>query len=91
MTPNATLTRGSALHCDCNVRWLKDWLLERVLDDITCATPPRLTGVMVTKLEARDFVCGKLLNLTSGVGEIQQQRNNFSFRNIIHKWDSGKN
>lgn len=70
MTPNATLTRGSGLNCDCNVRWLKDWLLERDLDDVTCATPPRLTGVMVTKLKERDFVCGKLFNLTSGGREI---------------------
>lgn len=59
MTPSVALTRGSGLHCNCNVRWLKDWLLERGLNDITCATPTKLAGVMVTQLKERDFDCGR--------------------------------
>ena len=59
MPQSAALTKGSGLHCDCNVRWLKDWLLERGLNDITCATPIKLAGVMVTQLKERDFNCGR--------------------------------
>lgn len=58
LKPSAAKTRGSGLHCDCNARWLKAWLLERKLDDITCATPAHLTGATVTKLRDSDFVCG---------------------------------
>lgn len=60
LKPNAVKSRGSGLHCDCNARWLKAWLLERKLADITCASPAHLTGVTVTKLRDRDFVCGAL-------------------------------
>lgn len=59
LKPSAAKTRGSGLHCDCNARWLKAWLLERKLDDITCATPAHLTGTTVTKLRDSDFVCGE--------------------------------
>ena len=58
MPESEAKTRGSGLHCDCNVRWLKDWLAEKKLGDMTCATPPSLTGVMVSQLQARHFVCG---------------------------------
>lgn len=69
MPPSAALTRGSGLHCDCNARWIKDWILERGLNDITCATPTKLAGVMVTQLKERDFSCGKFkFNITSGEG-----------------------
>lgn len=61
MPPSAAKTKGSGLHCDCNARWLKDWLQEKKLGDMTCASPPSLTGVMVTQLQARHFVCGKFV------------------------------
>lgn len=60
MPQSTALTRGSGLHCDCNARWLKDWLLERGLNDITCATPTKLAGVMVTNLKERDIDCEPL-------------------------------
>ena len=62
MPPTARKTKGSRLNCDCNARWLRDWLIERELGDITCAFPSSLSGVSVTQLDVRHFVCGRLFN-----------------------------
>ena len=60
MPPSDVVTKGSALHCDCNVRWLKEWLLDKNLEDITCASPAKVKGVSVTKLKEKHLVCGML-------------------------------
>lgn len=60
MPPTAKKTKGSRLNCDCNARWLRDWLIERELGDITCAFPSSLSGVSVAQLDVRHFVCEKL-------------------------------
>ncbi|CAH3019966.1 unnamed protein product, partial [Porites evermanni] len=60
MPPSNVVTKGSALHCDCNVRWLKEWLLDKNLGDITCASPAKVTGVSVTKLKEKHLVCEPL-------------------------------
>lgn len=51
--------RGSGFYCDCNVCWLKDWLLERGLNDMICVIFVKLVGVMVINLKERDFDCGR--------------------------------
>ena len=65
MPPSNVVTKGSALHCDCNVRWLKEWLLDKNLGDITCASPAKVTGVSVTKLKEKHLVCGMFYKLSS--------------------------
>ena len=62
MPPTAKKTKGSRLNCDCNARWLRDWLIETELGDITCAFPSSLSGVSVAQLDVRHFVCGRLFN-----------------------------
>lgn len=60
MPPSDVVTKGSALHCDCNVRWLKEWLLDKNLGDITCASPAKVKGVSLTKLKEKHLVCEPL-------------------------------
>ena len=65
MPPSDVITKGSALHCDCNVRWLKEWLLDKSLGDITCASPAKVKGVSVTKLKEKHLVCGMFYKISS--------------------------
>lgn len=58
--PAASKTKGSGLHCDCNARWLKDWVMEKKMGEMTCASPPSLSGVLVTQLDANHFACEPL-------------------------------
>ena len=55
---------GNRLLCDCNVRWLKDWLLKTRVGGATCYAPPRLNGVAVTQLNESDFKCSKHISLS---------------------------
>lgn len=68
MPPSDVVTKGSALHCDCNVRWLKEWLLDKNLGDITCASPAKVKGVSVTKLKERHLVCGMFTVFNQKIG-----------------------
>ena len=61
MPPSAAKTKGSGLHCDCNARWLSDWSKETKHGDMTCASPPSLTGLLVTQLQAGHFLCGTFI------------------------------
>ncbi|CAF0963871.1 unnamed protein product [Adineta ricciae] len=54
---------GNPLHCDCQLKWLKQWLIKNYDYDLikflqwTCLTPMKLTGKQLTIIDEQDMVC----------------------------------
>ncbi|CAF3360848.1 unnamed protein product [Rotaria sp. Silwood1] len=54
---------GNPLHCDCHLRWLKQWLIKNYDYDLikflqwTCSTPMKLIGKQLTIIDEQDMIC----------------------------------
>lgn len=48
---------NNSITCDCNVRWLFDFLLTKGLTSPLCVRPQGLLNVELTKLVPEDFCC----------------------------------
>ena len=54
---------GNPLHCDCHLRWLKQWLIKNYDYDLikflqwTCATPMKVFGKQLTIIDEQDMIC----------------------------------
>jgi Leucine-rich repeat (LRR) protein len=54
---------GNPLHCDCHLRWLKQWLIQNYDYDLmkflqwTCATPIKLLGRQLTIIDEQEMIC----------------------------------
>jgi Leucine-rich repeat (LRR) protein len=54
---------GNPLHCNCHLRWLKQWLVKNYDYDLmkflqwTCTTPAYLTGKQLTIIDEQDMTC----------------------------------
>jgi Leucine-rich repeat (LRR) protein len=54
---------GNPLHCDCRLRWVKQWLIKNYDYDLikflqwTCATPMKLIGKQLTIIDEQDMIC----------------------------------
>ncbi|CAF4541557.1 unnamed protein product, partial [Rotaria sp. Silwood2] len=54
---------GNPLHCNCHLRWLKQWLIKNYDYDLikflqwTCATPMKLIGKQLTIIDEQDMIC----------------------------------
>ncbi|CAF0857215.1 unnamed protein product [Rotaria sordida] len=56
---------GNPLHCNCHLRWLKQWLIKNYDYDLikflqwTCATPMKLYGKQLTIIDEQDMICSE--------------------------------
>jgi Leucine-rich repeat (LRR) protein len=56
---------GNPLHCNCHLRWLKQWLIKTYDYDLikflqwTCATPAKLSGKQLTIIDEQDMSCNE--------------------------------
>lgn len=56
---------GNPLHCDCDLRWLKQWLIKNYDYDLikflqwTCTTPMSLHGQQLTIIDESDMICSE--------------------------------
>ncbi|CAF3754613.1 unnamed protein product [Rotaria socialis] len=56
---------GNPLHCNCHLRWLKQWLIKNYDYDLikflqwTCATPVNLVGKQLTVIDEHDMICSE--------------------------------
>lgn len=51
----------SSLLCDCQLKWLHQWLTHNHLQDavsVTCAHPELLAGQSILSVNPEDFICG---------------------------------
>ena len=54
---------GNPLHCNCHLRWLKQWLIKNYDYDLikflqwTCATPIELAGQQLTIIDEERMIC----------------------------------
>jgi hypothetical protein len=54
---------ANPLHCDCHLRWLKQWLIQNYDYDLikflqwTCATPTKLAGKQLTIIDEYEMIC----------------------------------
>lgn len=54
---------GNPLHCDCHLRWLKQWLIKNYDYDLikflqwTCASPKKLFGKQLTMIDEQEMIC----------------------------------
>ena len=54
---------GNPLHCNCHLRWLKQWLIKNYDYDLikflqwTCATPLNVAGKQLTMIEEQEMLC----------------------------------
>jgi hypothetical protein len=54
---------GNPLHCNCHLRWLKQWLVKNYDYDLikflqwTCASPSKLAGKQLTLIEEPEMIC----------------------------------
>lgn len=51
--------RGNQLNCDCDLKWLVDWMYysNATVDPTSCSSPVLLQGKMVTDLVPQSFDC----------------------------------
>lgn len=52
----------SSLLCDCNLKWLSQWLIDSLFQQsctAVCAYPIPLAGRSVFSVPLEEFVCGK--------------------------------
>ncbi|KAL4604838.1 leucine-rich repeat LGI family member 3-like isoform X3 [Arapaima gigas] len=61
--------RGNALHCDCKIKWLVEWLSKTntSVSPVYCANPPELHGHILQDLSVQDFNC-----ISAGQGTLQR-------------------
>ncbi|CAF4283840.1 unnamed protein product, partial [Adineta steineri] len=56
---------GNPLHCDCQLIWLKQWLIKNYDYDLikflqwTCTTPQKLFGKQLTIIDEQDMICNE--------------------------------
>lgn len=56
---------GNPLHCDCHLRWLKQWLIKNYDYDLikflqwTCASPKKLVGKQLTMIDEQEMICSE--------------------------------
>ena len=59
---NVRSLADNPLHCDCDLRWLLDYLDsfpdEAVVEAGTCSSPANLTGSSITSLMRSQLICG---------------------------------
>lgn len=54
---------GNPLHCNCQLRWLKQWLIKNYDYDLikflqwTCMTPSNLYGKQLTVIDEQEMIC----------------------------------
>jgi len=54
---------NNPLHCDCHLKWLKQWLIKNYDYDLmkflqwTCSTPKQLAGQQLTIIDEQDMIC----------------------------------
>ncbi|CAI9733149.1 homolog 2 slit-like isoform X1 [Octopus vulgaris] len=52
---------GNPLYCDCNLKWLSDWIKKDFLEPgiATCAGPPPMSNKLLLTTPSYNFQCGK--------------------------------
>ncbi|UJR28221.1 hypothetical protein I4U23_009471 [Adineta vaga] len=72
---------GNPLHCNCQLKWLKQWLIKNYDYDLikflqwTCATPMKLTGKQLTIIDEQDMICKD-----NEYSKCQDRRKNFDLK-----------
>ncbi|XP_078094611.1 leucine-rich repeat LGI family member 3 [Mustelus asterias] len=51
--------RGNAFHCDCQVKWLTEWLqtTNTTVPPVYCASPTKYHNIKINQLPLKDFEC----------------------------------